>query len=109
MNNEMEQYTVQDFLGLIDERFEKFVGKVKRIDVEWGTWSREMNLEIKKRMEGGDSDVFALGMVFSYWIVISQLLDLIFECKGLKRLLLENKIRSKTEEALSIRSKIEEV
>lgn len=106
--NEYSGHTPTDLMALIDEKFEESVGETKRLDLKWGLWSREMNLEIKDRMKDGSSDTMILGQIFSYWIILSQLLDLIYDCKGLKRFLLEKKIKAKTEEAMMIRERIDE-
>lgn len=106
--NEYGQYTPKDFMILIDEKFEEFVGKINRVDLKWGLWSREMNLEIRRRTDMKDPQALILGLVFAYWITMSQLIDLIYNCKGLKRFLLKKKIRNKAGEALIIREKVYE-
>ena len=106
--NEYGRYTPKDFIILIDEKFAEFAGKINRIDIKWGLWSREMNLEIRRRTEMGDSDALILGLVFAYWMTMSQLMDLVYKCKGLRRFLLEKKIKNKASEAQVIREKVYE-
>ena len=106
--NEYVRYTPKDFIVLIDGKFMELAGKINRIDLKWGLWSREMNLEIRERNERNDPDTLILGLVFAYWMTISQLIDLIYSAKGLKRFLLEKKIRNKAGEAQIIREKVYE-
>jgi len=96
----------QHFVDLIDTKFQESVGKINRIDVQWGTWSRVMNIALNKKIKEGGPDAFIFGEVFTYWILISQLLDLLYNCKGLRRILKEKKIKTKTAEALVIRKRI---
>ena len=107
--SEYAAYTVQDFVDLIDASFEDLVGSTRRIDIEWGSWSRDMNLEIRKRLEDEDcKDRTDLILVFSYWLTVSQLLDLIYNCKGVKRFIYEKKIKRKSEEAIELKNRIKE-
>jgi len=104
-------YTPEEFIDLIDEKFEDSIGHIRRTDVQWGIWSREMNLVIRKKMESGEGDKVKYGLVFGYWIIVSQLLDLIYsyELSGwLKRYLLEKKIKDKTQEGVSVREALYE-
>jgi len=102
----MKKYTTTDFVYLIDSKFDECVGKINRIDIKWGAWSREMNLAVRKKMDEEDTDTLILGLVFSYWIVVSQLLDLLYECKGLKAVFRGRQIKAKTEEAIDLRERI---
>jgi len=106
--NEYGRYTPKDFIVLIDEKFAEFAGKIRRVDIKWGVWSRDMNLETRRRTEMGDPDTLILGLVFAYWMCMSQLLDLLYECKGLRKYLLGKKIRNKAGEARIIREKVYE-
>ncbi len=106
--NEYGRYTPKDFIVLIDEKFAEFAGKINRVDLHWGVWSRDMNLEIRRRTELKDPDTLMLGLVFAYWISVSQLMDLLYKCKGLRRFLLGKKIRNKANEARIIRERIYE-
>ena len=105
MNN-YSIYKPREFVDLIDQKFEDSVGRIGRMDVEWGTWSRMMNLEIRRRIEKDDSDKVVLGLIFGYWMAVSHLLELIYNYKGLKRFLLEKKIKRKNEEIDTIREQI---
>jgi len=102
----MNDYSVDDFINMIDENFQRYAGRIGRLDVSWGMWSREMNTEIQKRLSEDDPDAILLGLVFSYWIVVSQLLDLIYNYKGLRRFLLGKKIKNKAAEIVDIRERI---
>ena len=103
----LADYSIQDFMELIDTEFEEHVGKIGRLNVEWGIWSRDMNVEIRYRMTNiQDNDMqIALGLVFSYWTTVSQLLDLLNEDgKGvIEKLFLSRKVKNKTNEAIAIR------
>ena len=105
----MINYSAKDFIDLIDSKFEECVGKINRLDTKWGTWSREMNLVIRQKIEADQPKFSVFGLVFSYWILISQLIDLLYNCKGLKATLRKKKIMKKTEEAISLREKILEI
>ena len=102
------EYTPADFIDLIDEKFGEYAGKINRINVQWGLWSREMNLVIREKTESGEGDKVMYGMVFSYWLIVSQLLDLVYESKGLKKFLLEKKIKNKANEAASVKRAVYE-
>lgn len=104
-------YTPADLIDLIDEKFEAYVGMIDRTDVKWGMWSREMNLVIREKMESVEGDKVIYGLVLGYWVIVSQLLDLIYnyELVGwLKRFQLEKKIKDKTQEAISVREAVYE-
>ena len=104
-------YTPEEFIDLIDEKFEDSVGRIRRTDVKWGIWSREMNLVIREKMENVEDGKVRYGLVFGYWVIVSQLLDLIYnyELSGwLKRFLLEKKIKEKTQEGISVREALYE-
>ncbi|RLD54676.1 MAG: hypothetical protein DRI97_11080 [Bacteroidetes bacterium] len=69
-----------DYINIIDNQFHMHKKlKTSRLSVEWGSWSRAMNLETRAIIENPESDpqtVTLLKYVFSYWILRSQLLDL---------------------------------
>lgn len=103
----LSKYTTRDFLQLIDSKFEEHLGKITRTDLAWGTWSREMNLELRRRIDSESVENKAVsGFIFVYWITMSQLLDLFYNCKGIKRFLYEKKIKSKIDEAASLKERI---
>ena len=67
---------VLDYVNLIDTKYaEAKLAKTSRFDVEWGKWSREMNIATK-----GKSSL-AYRYLFIYWIVKSQLLELHFKTR----------------------------
>ena len=50
---------------------------LSRLSVEWGTWSREMNLQIRKHIEQEEHPEYVrLKYVFVLWVTVSQLLEL---------------------------------
>ena len=93
----MEQVTPERFVDLINDQFREYCGKVNRTSVEWGKWSVLMNREIRKRIDAKDPETGKLAMVYSYWTVMSQLLDLKFKYKG--KHFGKNKIKQKIREA----------
>jgi hypothetical protein len=105
---EMKNYDAKQFIHLIDDKFQEFVGKIPRIDIQWGIWSREMNLVLNEKIKEGGSGAFVFGQVFSYWIIVSQLIDLMYDCKGVRRIIREKKIKKKMVEALVVRKRVME-
>lgn len=97
----MENWTAKEFLAYIDEHFNDAKKKgISRMSVEWGKWSREMNLVIRKRLESkSDPEEMFLKYVFVYWTAISQRLELNF--KG--RILNGGKIKKSAKEAEQIK------
>jgi len=93
----MEDATPDDFVSLINDRFREHCGKIGRIDLKWGQWSVIMNREIRKRIDAKDPEMKQLAMVYSYWTVMSQLLDLKFRYKG--KFFGKSKIKQKIREA----------
>ena len=70
---------VQEYIQLIDRKF--FEAKKKRIsrfDTEWGIWSRDMNLEIRKKVgKCKDSgEIAMLNSILPYWLITSELVEL---------------------------------
>ena len=47
--------TPKEFVNLIDKKFSDLVGKIRRVDLQWGQWSFIMNKEIKKRINVNSS------------------------------------------------------
>uniref|UniRef100_A0A6M3KHJ0 Uncharacterized protein n=1 Tax=viral metagenome TaxID=1070528 RepID=A0A6M3KHJ0_9ZZZZ len=92
----MENWTPAEYLHLIDTKFyEAKKNKVSRYSVEWGTWSREMNLILKKRTKKTDQDIsLKLKYVFVYWILKSQVLEMFYRSKILR---IGKRIRLETE------------
>jgi hypothetical protein len=97
---------IKKMVELIDKKFEEYCGKIRRVDLDWGTWSVVLNKEIRKRIEAKDPETKALGLVYGYWIAISQLLDMIYYYQKngrLYKIFNERKILRKTEEANELR------
>jgi len=96
----MEMKTIQDYIDLIDQKFAIYVDKIGRSDIAWGLWSRDMNVEIRKRIEAKDpNDLIThpqLVMIISLWQVYSQLLDLRMRYRG--KIFGANKIKQKVRE-----------
>lgn len=66
--------TPEEYLQLIDEKFiEAKAKRISRYDLEWGSWSKEMNTETRRRM---DPESMWLVKVFEYWVTSSILLEL---------------------------------
>lgn len=98
--------TIQEYINVIEEQFAKCVDKMGRVDVRWGKWSREMNLEIRARIDAQDTETPQLSMVFNLWINYSQLLDLRMKYKG--RVFGANKIKQKIREIHRLKGIINE-
>ncbi len=87
-----------EYIELIDEQYkEAKAKKLSRFSVEWGKWSRAMNLETRKRIESGkDPDEIKLQYVFIYWTLRSRLLELhkksVFGSGKAKRRVIVNEI-----------------
>jgi hypothetical protein len=95
----IQSSTVDDFVTLINDKFREHCGKISRLDIKWGKWSVIMNKEIRRRLDEKPSPKNApqLAMVYNYWVVISQLLELKFRYKG--KLFGKSKIKQKIREA----------
>jgi len=93
--------TKKDFLDLIDEKyFDARKRRLSRMSVEWGKWSREMNLELRERIESGkDKEELELKYVIIYWTIRSKSLELVHRSKILGR----KKIKKLSKEALDIK------
>jgi len=69
--------TPAEYIKSIDSRYKDAVEKnLSRFSIEWGEWSRQMNLEIRKAIEDQAPEAPLLKNVFIYWTVMSQLLEL---------------------------------
>lgn len=93
----METATPEDFIDLINDKFRELCGKIRRVDLKWGLWSVEMNREIRKRIDAKDPQSETIAMIYNYWIVMSQLLDLKYRYKG--KFFGKSKIKQKIREA----------
>ena len=79
---------IEEYFGLIDQKYlEAKKKRISRFSVEWGKWSREMNLKLNELIKSKKE--LALKYVFIYWINHSQLLELYHKSKigklGLKK------------------------
>lgn len=79
-----------EYIELIDQKYlEAKMTKISRFSVEWGKWSREMNLEINEIVKSETPQASMLRLVFLYWINRSKLLELYHKSKigglGLKK------------------------
>jgi len=57
--------------------------KLSRYSVEWGLWSRKMNIQIRESIESKEGEVSdqiktSLKYLFNYWITTSRLLESCF-------------------------------
>lgn len=104
--NPMLDWSPKIFAEYILEQFYDAKKKrLSRMSIEWGMWSREMNLVLRSRMESksepidlvdpDDETVLRLKYVMVYWTLISQLLELYFQGS----LLRAGKIKRKRKEA----------
>jgi len=99
---EMNTWAPKQFVQYLDDQFAA-AKKIKqsRMSVEWGIWSRQMNLVIRARIESRmDPDELKLKYVFVYWTLVSQLLELHFEGSFLRG----GKIKRTRKEADEVRS-----
>jgi len=70
---------VLNYVELIDEKYTEAKGlRISRFDNEgWGFWSRDMNLEIRAKVEDGKhSQITLLKSILPYWLTTSELLEL---------------------------------
>lgn len=68
----------EQFIDLIDEFYvDAALEGVSRFEPKWGIWSRQMNLEINTRVKLEDPDAFQLKYVTVYWVLKSQMLELV--------------------------------
>ena len=92
------------YLDKIDEAY--FKGKISglsRYSIEWGKFSREMNLEVRKKIETGHPEKLLLKMIMPYWINRSVQLEIYFEKKHKIR---QNRLRFLSKECERIRKDI---
>lgn len=65
------------YIELIDQKYlEAKKNHISRFSVEWGKWSREMNLKVHELTKAEVPESLLLKHVFIYWINRSQLLEL---------------------------------
>lgn len=90
-DNNMESWEPKQFIDYIDEKYQIYKKKkVSRVSLDWGLWSRDMNVVLRKRCEAPsvtakDSELTRtrLKYVFAYWINRSQLIELHYRSKYL--------------------------
>lgn len=71
---------VRDHVDLIDKQYrEAKRDKLSRFSVEWGRWSREMNLELHRKIQAASPQQILYKYVFIYWTLKSQLLEVWFK------------------------------
>lgn len=70
---------ISKLFDVIDAKFEICKNKnLSRFSVEWGKWSREMNIAIREMIENDHPKKVQLQDVFAYWTTSSQLLELYY-------------------------------
>ena len=91
----------QELLDYIDKKYRDAKSKrISRMSVEWGRWSREMNLGLRKRIESKkDPEELALKYVIIYWTIRSQMLELHYKSRFFGRV----KIQRLAKEAADIK------
>ncbi len=100
----MENWKAKDFVKYIDEKFlSAKKDKVSRMSVEWGQWSREMNIVLRDRVNSKtDPEELRLKHVIVYWTTKSQILEFNFKSKVLN----SGRIKKRTKEADRIKREI---
>lgn len=77
--------TVDELIKYIDNQYKHAKSKGwSRMSVDWGKWSREMNLVLRERIEALEAKenlCVQLKCVYIYWLVRSQLLELHYKGK----------------------------
>jgi len=71
----------EDLIKIIDSCYYKAKkGRYSRFAVEWGHWSRQMNIALHERINSKeDAEHNYLHLVFNYWVVKSGMLDCHYE------------------------------
>lgn len=73
---------MKNYLDLINEQYLQCKqARVSRLSVEWGIWSRKMNLEIRSKIEADNDQSVGYRYIFKYWTIKSQLLELYYRSK----------------------------
>lgn len=78
MNVDFKLLDFNEILDEIDKRYFALKGNCGRLDVRWGKFSRDMNVELRRRMSSlgkYDSDRDRYMWLHAYWICCSQQLD----------------------------------
>ncbi len=76
---------IKGYLDLINKNYlAAKKSRTSRFSIEWGKWSREMNIETRELIESKNPQALELKYVFIYWTIKSQLLELYHKGKILK-------------------------
>ena len=80
----LKNATPKQLVDLIDQKFT--AGKQKalsRFSIEWGLWSRQMNLYIQEKIKenGSKTKTILFKYAMYYWVIKSQMLELNFRSK----------------------------
>jgi len=67
-----------ELIEFIDNKYREYKGKVSRYSVEWGKWSREMNLDVRKKIETNHEYKIFYQYIYIYSVNRSQLIELNF-------------------------------
>ena len=60
-----------NYLKLIDQKYLEAKRKgLSRFSIEWGTFSRDMNLEIRAKIEEGKKDIGDTEVMDRKWVVL---------------------------------------
>lgn len=87
----------EEFRNTIDKKFEEAKAKgISRMSLEWGMWSGELNRELKTYTEKEGPKQVIYKYTFVYWVLKSQLLELLYVYKN--KLFGKIKIKKKRKE-----------
>jgi hypothetical protein len=81
------EYTqdMRNYLDLIDKQYYRCKSEgISRLSIEWGVWSRKMNIEIRSKIKLDDDQSTGYKYIFNYWATKSQLLELHYKSKILR-------------------------
>lgn len=73
-----DDFSLEELIETIDHYYTIMKGHVNRVSVEWGKWSRAMNLSLRRRQKALDEDdpeKDRLYYIHAYWIVRSRMID----------------------------------
>jgi hypothetical protein len=96
----LKNSTPKQLVDLIDQKF--LAGKQKglsRFSIEWGLWSRQMNLYVQEKIKEGGPKAILFKFTLYYWVIKSQMLELNFRSK-IGKLGKKNKLKN---EAIGIK------
>lgn len=69
--------TPEDWMKTIHKEADNALkNRISRFSVEWGRWSAIMNSHIRKRIEDKDPETPKLKIVFLYWVLMSQCIEM---------------------------------